>query len=560
MKKTIALLLCLVMLFALTACNDKTTDSKQVDTKEGEKTTDTKTNEETEAPAEEKVELDFLAPSYIYIEDYATNLMTLWMEERTNVHVNWSTIPDQKQAREEKLTMLLASNELPDVFLDCSLTDAMISRYGVEEGLLLPVEDLIDENMPNLNSAITKFQGGLDLIRSIDGHIYSLPVLDKCHHCEHASKLWMYDPWMQKLGLEYPETTEDFYNVLKAFKDNDPNGNGEADEIPLIAADSGWHTSIDEFVLNSFVYYDRSKLGFYAKDGSVESSLNQEGYREGLRFLNKLYKEGLLYEGSLTQGSDQIVMLTENEEAEIVGTATGGWMGCFANFGGERGPNYRPIAPLEGPDGVRIAPTYPSLPGTGDFVLSTKCVDPVAAVKYADILYTQEATLNIRAGGMEGSFWNFADEGQKSFEGKQAIWQMVKPWNDTDPQNESWIAVGVWDYTDLRVGQATSEEIMNDLWGKDSNEYMLYTKTMELYAPHAVNWSLPPMNFTTEEQEEVATLKTDLESYYKSAMFNFITGNTDLDADWDKYIDEINKVGLTRLLELYQTVYERQYK
>lgn len=557
MKKTIALLLCLVMLFVVTACNDKTIDSKPAEVQEGDKSTET--TDETVAPVEEKVELNFLVPSYIYIEDYETNLMTLWMEELTNVHVNWSTIPDQEQGREEKLTMLLASNELPDVFLDCSLSDAMISRYGVEEGLLLPLEDLIDEHMPNLNTSIDKFKGGVDLLRSIDGHIYSLPVLDKCHHCEHASKLWLYDPWMQKLGLDYPETTEDFYNVLKAFKDQDPNGNGEADEIPLVAADSGWHTSIDEFILNSFVYYDRNERGFYVKDGVVESSLNQEGYREGLGFLNRLYKEGLLYEGSLTQASDQIVMLTENEDAELVGATTGGWTGCFADFGGDRGFGFRPIAPLEGSEGVRIAPTYPSLPGKGDYVLSAKCVDPVAAVKYADILYTQEATLNIRAGGMEGNFWSLAEEGQKSFEGEQAVWMQLEPWNDTEPQNESWIAVGVWDYTDLRANQAIKPEAMENMWSTDGLEYMLYTKTMDLYVPYEVNWSMPPMNFTTEEQEEIATLQTDLENYYKSAQFNFITGNTDLDSDWEKYLTDLDKTGLNKLIELYQTVYDRQY-
>ena len=563
MKKTIALLLCIVMLFAMTACADKTGDSKPADAPK-EDTSGT-TNEEVEAPEEEKVELDFLAPSYIYIEDYATNEMTLWMEERTGVHVNWSTIPDQTQAQEEKLTMLLASNELPDVFMGCAISDAMISRYGVEEGLFLPLEDLIEEHMENFKVSIAKFNGGVDLLRSIDGHIYSLPVLDKCHHCEHASKVWLYDPWMQKLGLDYPETTEDFYNVLKAFKEQDPNGNGEADEIPFVASDSGWHNNVDEFLMNSFLYYDRYSRGgningFYVKDGVIENSIIQDEYREGVRFIKRLYQDGLLYEGSLTQASEQIVKLVENEDIPIVGAVTGGWTGMFADFGGERAEGYHPIAPLVGPEGVQIAPTYPSRPNLGEYVLAADCTNPEAAVKYADELYTMEASLNIRAGGMEGNFWQRGEDGQVSFEGEQAVWMQLKPWDDKEPQNESWIAVGVWDYVDLRANQAIKEEAMENMWSAAGLEYMLYTKTMEDYVPVALDYSLPTLNFTAEEQEQLATLETDVNNYYRSAQFNFITGNLDLDADWEKYLADLEKAGVSKIKELYQTAYDRQFK
>jgi len=67
-------------------------------------------------------------------------------------------------------------------------------------------------------------------------------------------KMWLYKPWVDKLGLEWPETTEDFYNVLKAFKEQDPNGNGKADEVPLLGATTSWRTDPFGFLMNSFVY------------------------------------------------------------------------------------------------------------------------------------------------------------------------------------------------------------------------------------------------------------------------------------------------------------------
>jgi putative aldouronate transport system substrate-binding protein len=503
-----------------------------------------------------KVELKFLAPSKVCITDYATNTFTKWMEEKTGVHATWQTIPEQ--GREEKLSIILASGDLPDVFLGCGINDAMLSKYGVEEQLFMQLDDLIDKHAVNLKQSIQQFQGGLNLVKSVDGHIYSLPTLDVCQHCEHSSKMWIYEPWLKKLGMENPKTTDEFYNMLKAFKEKDPNGNGKADEIPFMGAIKGWHNDVDEFLMNAFVYYDRGQIGYYVKDGVINNSINTEEYRQGLSYLNKLYKEGLMYEGSLTQETQAQVKLVENPDAALVGASGGGFVGMFANLGSDRAKGFRPISPLKGPNGLQQSPTYPSIPYKGDFVLSSECKDPEAAIKYGDLLYTQEATLDIRAGGMKDSFWREAKEGELGFDGKPAVWFPIKPWQDKDPQNESWIQVGVWNFTDLRTGQAVDNSI--DLWSLAGNEYMLFKVTQEQYKPYEVNYALPPMNFTVEEQEEVASIKTELQKYFDTTKFNFITGNTSLEKDWDKYLSDLEKTGLTRLKELYQKAYDRQYK
>ncbi len=72
-----------------------------------------------------------------------------------------------------------------------------------------------------------------DLITAPDGNIYALPQVNECYHCMYQQRMWIYKPWLDKLGLKMPTTTDEFYEVLKAFKTKDPNGNGKADEIPL---------------------------------------------------------------------------------------------------------------------------------------------------------------------------------------------------------------------------------------------------------------------------------------------------------------------------------------
>jgi len=502
-----------------------------------------------------KVELTFLIPTRVFIKDMATNDFTLWMEKQTGVHVTWQSIP--QQGAEEKLALIMASQELPDVFFSCPVTNAMLAKYGVDEKMFMALDDLITKFAPNLQKAAAKSPGGLDVLRQIDGKLYSLPTFDTCQHCEQSTKVWLYDPFVKKLGAQYPTTTDEYYKLLKKIQTSDPNGNGKADEIPFAGSATGWHDRAEEFFINSFLYYDYGANGFFLKNKKIDSSLDKAEYRDGLRYVKKLYDEKLIYEGSLTQDSPTLVKLVEGSEIPIVGSAAGGWVGMFANFGGERAKGFHTLAPLAGPAGFKTTPNFPSLPWQGAFVLSSKCRNPEAAIKYADLLYTKDATLWSRAGGAKDNFYRDAKPGEKDFYGKPAVWAPIKAWNDTEPQNHSWISLGVWDYTELRASQTVKENM--DYWGKEGLEYMLFKETVDKYKPVTLEYSIPPRTYTLAEQEEVAMLETQFKKFFDASQFNFITGKLSLDSDWDKYLADLRASGLTRLKELYQTSYDRQY-
>lgn len=555
-QKLLTVFVCiLLMLTWMTACSVSAPPSAAA-TSAAAAATATAASTATEPPASgEKVELTYLMPNKSFIQDMATNAQTLWVEEQTNVHVTWESLPQQEA--ETKLNVIIASGDLPDVFFSCSITNAMLSKYGVDEKVFLPLDDLIDQYCVNLKGAAAKASGGLDTLRMIDGKLYSLPTFDTCQHCEQAAKMWLYDPFVQTLKTEYPTTTEEFYQYLKKVAATDLNGNGKADEVPFAGSATGWKNRAEEFLLNAFVYYDYSANGFYLKDNKVLNALSSSEYREGLKYVKKLYDEKLLYEGSLTQDSQTLTKLVEGSEQPIVGAAAGGWVGMFANFGGERAKGFHTLAPLAGPAGFKTTPNFPSLPYQGQFVLSNTCKNPEAAVKYGDFLYTKQSTLICRAGGAKDDFWRDAKSGEKDFYGQQAVWAPVKAWNDTAPQNASWISLGVWDYTDLRASQAVKEGI--DYWGKEGLEYMLFKETVDKYKPVMLNYYLLPRTYTVDEQEEVAMLETQFKKFFDSSQFNFITGKSSLDSEWDKYLNDLDGAGLQRLTELYQKAYDRQY-
>lgn len=516
---------------------------------------------------EEKIELTFLANQPVMVEDFNTNRFSLFLEEKTNIHINWEMVP--QQARQEKLSLILASGDYPDVFYGMSVTTDQEATYGTEEGLLLPLNDLIDDYMPALQEAMAKSPGSRGIITSPDGNIYSLPLLTNCYHCSNSAKMWVYQPFLDALGLEAPETTEDFYNMLKAFKNDDPNGNGNADEIPLAGAVRGWNSQVDRFLMNAFIYSDldtnidansESDLGFYLDDGVVKTSVTDPAFREGLRYLNKLYSEGLIYEGSFVQDSAQLTQVVESSDLPAVGAATGGWRGQFSSFDSERFQNFRAIAPLEGPAGVREAVNMLQTPQTGNLVMSKDIAYPQAVARWADYLYTTEGTLTLRQ-GFEGEAWRKPVAGEVGLNGKPGVWYQLRPWNDKDPQNDTWIGGGIFAETsDFRLGQVADLDVEN-YWAGDNIEMSLYEQTAELYKPYAnVEKEIPPLKYTVDEQAEFSTVKVDFAKYLRQSVVKFIVGNISIDNDWDEYVANLEQLGLSDIIALRQMAYDRQYK
>src|SRR5690606_8565908 len=120
--------------------------------------------------------------------------------------------------------------------------------------VLLPLNDLIDQYGSEIKRA---FEDDPDLKAAItapDGNIYALPHVNDCFHCWYSQKAWINKAWLDKLGLEIPTTTDDFYNVLKAFKKQDRIGKGNDDEFPYSGAYGTWHGVLSYFIMNAFIY------------------------------------------------------------------------------------------------------------------------------------------------------------------------------------------------------------------------------------------------------------------------------------------------------------------
>ena len=160
------------------------------------------------------------------------------MEDLTNIKFTFEAVA--RDDRAEKLNMEFNTSTYPDVIMHYA-PDA--AKPGVEEGILIPLDDLIEANMPNYMEKMGQY---LDQMRETDGHIYQLAGLNECYHCQYARKMWVNTKYLDEMGVDVPQTTQEFYDVCKKFVETYP------DKIAIGGASSGWYVDFVAWLMGSF--------------------------------------------------------------------------------------------------------------------------------------------------------------------------------------------------------------------------------------------------------------------------------------------------------------------
>jgi len=504
---------------------------------------------------EEPVTLKVLMKSNQFVEDFATNEFTEWFEEKTNVKIDWQVLP--KTGAEEKLNLMLATGDLPDVILTFKVTSTQLMLYGMQ-GMFLPLNDMIDEYGVETKRVFAETEWLEKMLTAPDGNIYGLPSINECYHCFYSQKMWINQKWLDTLGLDIPQTTEEFYQVLKAFKEQDPNGNGKPDEIPLAAATDGWMTQVDGFLMSPFIYTNHFNNNDYLllNDGKIDFAPNKPEWKEGIQYLRKLYEDGLISDQSFTQTRKQLKQMGENPDIEILGAAIAGAPGNFVQPYAESGRwlLYTAVPPLEGPGGLRETPYNPFAiqESPGRFIITSACENPEVAFRWAEAMYDQEVTLRSIA-GVAGRDWDWVEEGEIGINGEPAIWKRLLKFGQL--QNANWSQAGIsYRSNALRLGEVsgrTGENLETILYEDTKNKYEPYARSLEQL--------IPPLTFTEDQSMELSEMTTTINDYVLEMFARFIVGEVDIDKDWDEYVETLDAMGLARFLEIQQEAYDSQW-
>lgn len=573
MKKILCVLLVAVMLLSVvigcTPSKTKTEDTAASTTTDSTpaktETTDTKESEKPKMSApgdlpivDEVVQLNVLTVPSSYVENYDTNYANKWLEEKTNVDVIWTLVSPTDSST--KINLLLAANnenEMPDVFYT-GVGRATAETYGAQ-GVLVPLEGYIKDYGVNMQLLFERQPALENQMKAFDGHIYFLSRYYETVHVRATQKLWMDMSWLKNLGLDVPVTTDDFYNVLKAFKEQDANGNGDPnDEIPFIAYSGGYNSNNFGCILNAFTYYPNG-FAEYIEDGKIMEPFMQDGFRDGLKYLKLLYDEQLLDNECFSMTAEQAKALAASEKGNRVGAVQGGTVGIF-NMADPNIFNFEVIDPLTGPGGLKQTPLEIFNPNPF-FMITSYCEIPEIAYRWADAQFYDSAD-DIKNGdftwlnywyGEEGVGWEPAAADGKSFTGEKAYYKWLFNWGETTNTH-------IYETFLINMPEAWKTLMTADMGSGYNQEKILYESTIDHMLPNAVNKTMPTLSLTEEEATSIADIKTTLTTYVNECIAKFVRGEMDLDKDWDSFQTEVKNIGVEQVISTYQTAYDRTFK
>ncbi|MCU6712104.1 extracellular solute-binding protein [Paenibacillus sp. J5C_2022] len=469
----------------------------------------------------------------------ASKDVVLWqeIEEQTNVHIDFQDV--NKSQWPEKKGLAFASNELPEAYVGNGiLTDVELLNYGAS-GPIVPLEDLIEEHAPNLKKAFQEYPELKQQITAPDGHIYAIPSFnDDWQLPKVDAPLFVNKSWLEAVGMEPPTTTEQFEEMLKAFKDNDLNGNGKADEIPYaVSKDFGYFVDI----LGTFGVMDTDfKTHIGLEDGKAVYTYAKPELKEAAAYLHKLYSEGLIDKEVFTQDSRSFGAKVKTVP-RIVGVFQGWRSTAWVNQPEEMG-DYIAIGPLAGPSGDRQWRKIKSgLSNRGSFVITNAAQNKELLIRWADHLLSDDIQMQMANSG------RFGDYLEKTSDNKVKLLRhldFTNPVESTNtPGNQSRI-VFMTESNSKRLSDATAV----------AAEKAEYDKLYLDYFPEEV---YPQVFLSAEESQEIATVGKDIISYSDSMLAQWIV-NGGVEKDWDAYLKKLNDMGMSRYIEIYQQALDRQ--
>lgn len=563
-RKILAVFLALCMSMSLAACNGGGTSSTSGSTESGAEASGTTAETPENFNAEglpivnEPITVDTWIEGGTDI-DWTNNGFVNTVAEESGIQMEITAVSGADSVTQRNLR--LASGNFPDVFmLDWTsiMTFTDIMQYGVQEQILAPIDQYIEPYSENMGRILEEHPDFADAITATDGHIYGFPRFSECYHCLAYPKFYIRQDWLDALNLEMPTTTDELKDVLTAFVTQDPNGNGQADEIGLLGG-TDFNLMLEYGIIgNSFVTV-KPDFWLYTPDGeNIDISVTTDAYRDGLIYLNDLYANGLIDPTSFTNDSDQFAQ-TVRLEPYIVGMYCCDHIGMgYDTANVDEAKNYQIVPVLEGPDGVR---QQSQNSGEGQIqgfhaVMTVACENPEAVFRMIDHYFYDDYWNMYRFHGPEGTGWDYAEEGAKNVFGGPATYVINQLSSDESDALVTANGFAPGPQADLAEFRAASLPYVEGdaLYQPENYEQRVALDTMDLlnYIP---DWNLQYSVFIDPENaNEYADIQTNLNSYIRSATVQFIMGDRDPnnDADWETYLSELDGYQIDRYLELYK--------
>lgn len=521
------------MVLTMTACGGSGTETASLDT--------TQTNFKIFAG------ISALSP------DNSEKPLVKQLNDAMGVTIEWNCVSGDTLT-EKKNLILNAGNDLPDALMAAGMSDNELITGGAN-GLLIPLEDYInEETMPNLMKIVEKRPNMLASCTMPDGHIYGLPGISEMgFEYEDGNTYYIgaipqftaiNTDWLEAVNMDMPTTVDELHDVLRAFKENDVNGNGDpTDEIPMSfifpEKNGAWCAGMSTFFA-PFGCTDYQMDHRAVKDGRVYYQAASEEYKNAIAYYHNWFEEGLIDIEVFSQDSSQYIAKGNGDDPRL-GVFV--WWEIPEVVGSERAESYEYLPILNGPDGTHhVNLNEMGTTGHDGFSITRACKNPELLLRWVDQRYDPIISMQCIYGPI-GTYWTDEPDENGCYsmrelgEGETA--GELKSKNEwIGPSEQLAEDYGTYYYMEDRAQERLDD--LKDFWFQyvDDTEYF------------------PSVVYTAEEIEVINDKLSDIKAMTEEKVSHWLKDGG-IENEWEQYLADLDNMGLQDVIGAWQAAYDR---
>lgn len=499
------------------------------------------------------------------ISDYDTNALTKYLEKVTGLEIEWEYFSSNEDNAKRQITLMCSGGEkLPDIFLGIQMGHYMVNQFG-EDGYFIDLTELMENHAPNYQKAMSQLSEKQQkyvkekLVNTVDGNIYAMPTYSAFTTIDdQQSMMYINQKWLDKVGMSIPTTVEELEQVLIAFATKDPNGNGEADELPMLAQQAGRN-----WILNAFVEYDETT--FNVKDGKVWDPVYTDEFRKGVQYVNNLVSRNLCHEYGFTLSTQEIKNLISPTDGTPVQVGIfAGHPESMTNPASNALDEFTSLGALKdatgsGLGGYNIV-NDPQV--SFDAVITSDCKDPEEAMMFLDALYDDECVARQRYGEKD-VHWEYS-EGIGADGESQSYIKIL----DTNAFFDGSMNATLHNLLGIRTFANYMPIVPQDGKYEAGNRSDQADRVMtESYVNlkntgKKTEYNLDGMIYTNEEYDkrEEKAGKVNAFMQERTTLFMQCLKDPYSDAEWNQFLTELTSTGRKDLMKIAQSAYDRTEK
>lgn len=325
---------------------------------------------------------------FIKGESLEHNVHTIWAENRLGIRIRYLwTISGTSENYANKLRLELAKGNMPDIV---TARDADIIQELIDSGQFMEVGELFERHASEVwKKAVAEDASAWNaFVRN--GHKYAIPIMDYEYNSDPL--LWVRQDWLDKLNLEAPQTLDELEQVMDAFTNRDPDGNGIKDTYGLsVGFRNGPSTWMGDSSWVFGAFGTVPEQWNRRSDGTLEYGSVQPGARKAVQLMKQWVQQGYLSADSAWLDEEGAANQFISGKAGII--AGPHWMRGWplsSLTAADRQASVVAVPIPSGPDGTAMR--RGTLPVNGAILISTKMKHPEIFFTYQNYLYDYYAT------------------------------------------------------------------------------------------------------------------------------------------------------------------------